>query len=226
MNGWLFAAVCALYPMSGAAAVVIDSFTEGSISIGYANDTLDLDVIAGSVADQRRVWGNGVSNWTATLADGSGDILYGVDLRGTPSLSQWLNLHYSNSSGYVDLLNYSAFTIGFSDLTGQGMLAVIFNDRQGSLVPITADGVVEYPFENVLDGRPIAEFLSRVQFRVFAGTSDFSVRINDIAVVPEPSPAMLILASGAAFLTRRRTSRTRHGWTTRYPAASRRLNRD
>lgn len=86
-------------------------------------------------------------------------------------------------------------------------------------MPITADGVVEYPFECVLDGRPIPEFLSRVQFRVFAGTSDFSVRINEIAVVPEPAPVMLLLASGAAFLTRRRTTTTGSPGVIRSPVA-------
>ena len=54
----------ALYPTKGAAALVIDSFTAGSVSIGFPNDTLDYDVIVGTVADERRVSGYGVSNWT------------------------------------------------------------------------------------------------------------------------------------------------------------------
>jgi hypothetical protein len=198
-----------LCPTMGAAAVVIDSFTEGSVSIGFANDTLDLDVITGTSADERRVWGNGVKDWTSTLATGSGNILYAVDLRGSPSLNQWLNLQYSNSLGYVDLSGYSSFTIDFSDITGQGILSVLFNDRQGTFVPITTNGIVEYPFDHVLDVGPIPEFLSRVQFRVFAGSSDFSVSINEIAIVPEPSPTMLALVSGVVLLTIPNIGRTR-----------------
>lgn len=194
----------AFYPTTGAAATVIDSFNSGSVSIGFANDTLDHDVIVSTIADERRISGNGVSNWTATLADGSGDILYGVNLRSTPSLNQWLNLQYSNSLGYVNLLGYSAFTIGFSDLSGSGMLAVLFNDRQGAFVPITANGIFEYSFDNIVGGQPLPEFLSRVQFRVFAGTSDFSVRINEIAVVPEPSGLLLTGVAAAILLFCRR----------------------
>lgn len=194
----------ALHPTTGAAATVIDSFTSGSVSIGFANNTLDHDAIVSTVANERRVWGNGVSDWNATLADGSGGILYGVNLRSTPSLNQWLNLGYSNSSGYVNLLGYSAFTIDFSDLSGSGMLAVFFNNGQGAFVPITANGIIEYSFDNIVGGQPIPEFLNNVQFRVFAGTSDFSVRINEIAVVPEPSALLLSGVAAASLLFRRR----------------------
>lgn len=201
----MFGIIClACCPTTGAAATVIDSFNSGSVLIGFANDTLDHDAIVSTVVNERRVSGNGVSNWTATLADGSGDILYGVNLRSTPSLNQWLNLGYSNSSGYVNLLGYSAFTIDFSDLSGSGMLAVLFNNAQGAFVPIIGNGKIEYSFDNIVGGQPIPELLNSVQFRVFAGTSDFSVRINEIAVVPEPSALLLTGFAMASLLFRRR----------------------
>ena len=194
---------------SSNAAVVLDSFTEGAFALDFDEQTSQFDVLPGTSLNERRARGEGVKDWNATLNPISGSLTYTVNLRSAPNGDNWFNLNYSSSSGTTNLLGVDGITLNIAGMQGLGDLVVFFGDTPGNnlLIPISGPGNLTYAVSNILTGHPLDE-IPQIQFRLIARTADFSVTLNEISLVPEPSTVALAGLSSAVLLRRRRRETT------------------
>lgn len=195
----LFANFAAL-SSSKAATLLLDDFSSGSFSLGFGGLTSDSASFATPITDQRTVSGVGDPNWTATL--GAGSLTYVVD-----SLSQgrnYLAINYS-SSGTFSILGGNAFALDLLNVVGTGELIVSVSGSGGNnlRVPISESGTVVSPF-SFLDTSQSLDSLAALNFRINAVSEDFSLNIDNIRLIPEPSAFILLLLGGGGFAIRRR----------------------
>ena len=199
------------------ATLVLDSFTDGSFGLHYGGPTIDHDVITSPAFDTRTTSGAGVADWAATLVAGSGELSYAVNLRGMPNAGQWLNLDYRRIDGGFNILDYDSFVLDITAVIGQGSVEIFSPGLNASPVAIGDTGKLIIPFTSPESS------IDRVQFRLVAGSSDFSVGLAGISIIPEPTPSILIALSALAATLRRRhrpiQNKTQQG--NRPPATSR-----
>ncbi len=129
---------------------------------------------------------------------------YTLELRGVPPYgTNYLKVSYTRGGGF-DLSGYDAFSLFISGLVGSGVIVVSDNNWSEAVpVPITGTGELVVPFSLMNNIAPINR-LSGLEFRFIGLTEDFSVTVDRITAVPEPSGASLVLLGGAMLLFRRR----------------------
>jgi hypothetical protein len=123
-----------------------------------------------------------------------------------PTEATNLLLDYRNTSGALfSIATYDAFDLQIPELVGSGYLRVTVNGQPlvASLPEvITQPGLLHYPF-NYMTIHSYESPIESVQFYFYPLTSNFSMGLDEIALVPEPCGALLLL-SGAGILAMRR----------------------
>lgn len=202
------AALAAMAPLGAAGAVlVIDDFATGGFSVSESYPTMRESGLSLPIGENvtRLASGRGYAYWHATSTpQNSGSMNYTLELRGDPPYgTNYLNIAYMRSGGF-DLSGYDAFSIFISGLVGSGVIVVSDNNWSEAVpVPITGTGALVVPFSFMNNVAPINR-LSSLDFRFIGLTEDFSVTVDQIAAVPEPSGASLVLLGGLMLLSRRR----------------------
>lgn len=113
----------------------------------------------------------------------------------------------------VDLSGFDRFLFDVRQLQGEGELIVLVNGHVigggSAFIPLTTSGTVVYPFNAVnLQSGDFSD-VDNVDFVIRGQTTDFSVAIGGISVVPEPATLLLILLGlGALSVGRERTGRS------------------
>ena len=191
------------------AATVLDSFSSGSFSLSDSGSDTDTDLITDGLFDERWVMGHSMGNFNATLAPENGMMTYGVSLRANPTRGELLVLFYSNlKNRAVNLTGATGFTLDVTGLLGSGEILVSLNgtSRFATPVPITSAGVFFYPMENTGNIIPL-DSVNQVSIQLIATSADFSITLDRIAVVPEPSTGLLLGLGGWFLFWKRRVLR-------------------
>jgi hypothetical protein len=200
----LLVAWSACSPPAVAAAVVIDSFTEGGFYISYNVNRSPSNSLSAGPANRRQVSVQSLGFWSSSVSTAAGQLNYTVALRGSPGpfSRDRLDLTYSRDSGFFDLLGADSFAFDISSITGEG--DIVFDTGSGNypLLRINTVGEAIYPLSWV----PwFAESEVRTfTFQIIARSSNFSVTFDQIAFVPEPSAVAMLLGSSVFLLRRRR----------------------
>ncbi len=201
---WIGLVTC-LNPACRAAGILIDSFGEGSFSLSADGARNGQSEIKGTIVNYRRVSGSGLGDWRALLVPGSGFLEYDVREIVPAGRPFALYLSYSNSGGGLRLDHHSSFLLDFAMISGSAMLKVSLASFDGSVeveLPITTAGVLEVSFDNVDLGSVFG--FTGLAFSIVPDASPFSLRLNEISVVPEPGVTMLTFVGGLGALGRRR----------------------
>lgn len=186
--------------------MILDSFTEGSFDLRHSGLSTDISSISGPLANLRSVNASG-GNWQVTLAEGTESIVYSSGGLGSRPYSDWINLNYRNDNNLINLIEYNAFRFDVSSIQGNGFVAISASPTSSMdivMISINDAGFLYFSFADVATSMSFEE-LTRINIRIYASSPDFSITLNEIAVVPELS-SLLLLGSGAIpFLWRRRT---------------------
>ena len=187
------------------AVMVVDSFSEGGFELKFDGPADQRDVLLGGFLDQRLAAGSGYKDWGAVLSTATGRLLYSVNLRGAPDGGNWFGLAYTSSAGFFSLLGAEGFSLNVTETVGAGELVVSIGEtpRDNIRIPIAGPGSYFYPISNIVSGGPLDSAL-QVQFRFIAKTADFSITLDEITLVPEPSTVALAGIAAAGLLRRRR----------------------
>jgi hypothetical protein len=196
----LFGVLALGTPLRGA-VTILDSFSDGEFALSYGPVDAIRTSLDSSVARDRLAAGNGFSNWSAVQEGGR--LAYTVDLRGL--YPNFLLLSYDGRGSPMNLLPHDSFEITVLDVVGTGQLYVGFGQQPGFSQPleITGPGSLNYPFANVFTSASY-DRLSAIEFWFVATSTDFSITVDQIAVVPEPASAFLVLTGLGGVLLRRR----------------------
>lgn len=137
---------------------------------------------------------------TSTLDDSLDTLSFMVDgLSSIAARPLDLRLTYSQG-GPFSILGYSAFEFDLSALTGSGFLIVELGSATDVYGPATnrialsGPGVVSVPFSELNFGTNGGiDSFSSLHFTFEADTEQFSMTLNEIRVVPEPSVVALTM---------------------------------
>ncbi len=185
-------------------AVLLDSFTEGAFSLKFSGPTSQRDTLSGVLLDHRFGLGAGVKDWGAILNTTDGNLSYSVNLRGAPNGDNWFGLSYTSSQGLFSLAGVDGFSVNITNMVGEGELLVFFGSNPEDSVSVpTVTGQLRYPLSNITTYGSLDD-LYRLEFRFIAKTADFSITLDEITLVPEPSTVALAGIAAAGLLRRRR----------------------
>ena len=200
--------LAAVVPTATAATLILDDFTQGAFALQFDRPNDILQDITTPLTDIRYVYGRGVKDWHATLAEGSGVMSYTMNLRGEPNdKSNWLDLSYRRRSGGFSILGYEAFSLSLANLVGQGeVMAYSGGTANGIAMPITGTGEMMIPYSKLNTTIPLGD-LSSLHFRFIGLSSDFSLTVDRIALVPEPGSLGLFAGGMVVLLATRRRRR-------------------
>lgn len=187
------------------ASVVLDSFSEGSFHFQNGDDGSHQIAISSPLAvDTRSVYVGGNGTWSATLDSGTGILDYDVS-EVVSTARFFLNLSYTRESGGTwSLLGYDALVFDFTSVTGEGLLEISVNDQDfGAMIrrSVTTPGLLVYPLEDLAASN--LGSISGMGIRFTPQTDTFSMSLNEITVVPEPSIPMMLLSVAFVFCGRR-----------------------
>jgi hypothetical protein len=125
---------------------------------------------------------------------------------GNPLEDHSFRINYSKSSGNINLLGYNAFLINASSVVGSAMVYAYVGTGAPSLdvipVSLNGSGNVVVPFSNMAAINPTNP--SSISFLIVPQTLDFSITLNGISVIPEPSAFILSALGACVLLVRRR----------------------
>jgi hypothetical protein len=207
-NSFRFALIASLIAVSqgDAAVLVVDDFASGGFSVSESYPTMREIGLSLPIGENvsRLVSGDGLAYWNAQSSPlFGGSMNYTLELRGDPiHVQSYLNVSYQRSGGF-DLSGYDAFSLSISNLVGRGEIIAYSGSFKGIPVPITGTGELLIPFELMQNSLPLDRLLS-LHFRFIGLSKDFSVTVDRIAAVPEPSGACLALLGSLMLLFRRR----------------------
>lgn len=194
-------------PLPGTGAVlVLDSFSDGAFEIGTGNpQSHSRDPITSDLVDQRWVVGDGLRPWRASVDVVAGVFTYSVDLMDGVTPFNNIVLEYSGFTGSSRLLGYDAFRLTVLGVVGSAQLYAALGGTPGPEFSLLIDrpGEYVYPFSGI-EGHPPLDQVGLVSFWFYPETTDFSVTIDEIAVVPEPGAEVLALLGLVGFALRRR----------------------
>lgn len=197
----------ALSVQTQAATLVLDSFSEGGFDLSDEGAHSDIDIFSGELLDRRRAVASAGGDFTAKLVTGSGVMNYAVELRGTPSGDVLFTLLYTKQDGSgFSLLGADGLSLKIVGLVGLGDLLVYLDGGSTNSVsiPITSTGDLFYPLANTGNILPLND-VHQIGFQLIAKSSDFSIELDQITVVPEPSATVLFgLVAWAGLFRRRR----------------------
>lgn len=185
------------------ATLLLDDFSSGSYSLASGGTTSNSSAFTSPLTDQRTVSGVGFPNWTVTLTPE--ELRFNVDQVDPNPGRNYLNLNYTLSSGTFSLLGYNAFAVDVTNVVGIGEF-VAFVDGAPSAdlrFTINGSGTIVSPF-SALDTSQSLSSLTRMNFRFIALSDDFSLSIDNVRIVPEPSSLLLSGVAAASLLFRRR----------------------
>jgi hypothetical protein len=187
-------------------STIFDAFDAGEFNLAHNGTLFDVENGQFPFVNRRRVTGNGNPEWRASLDASIGILRYEVEPRVPPNELTHLVLDYRNAnSALFNIADYEAFELQIPELTGSGYLRVTVNGMltTNSLPElITQPGVLYYPFANMVQHAYENPVIS-VQFYFFALNGDFSVGVDQIAVVPEPTSVFLLMSATVMFAMRR-----------------------
>ncbi len=188
---------------SNAATLLLDDFSSGSFSLAFGGTTSNSGPFVTPLTDQRTVAGVGFPNWTATLA--SGDLAYSVNQLDPSPRRNYLNINYSLASGSFSLLGYDAFAVDVSNVIGSGEFVAFVDGAPSADIrfAINGSGTIVSPFAGLDTSQSIGS-LSQMNFRFYAISDDFSLTIDNVRIVPEPSASLLVGFGVASLLFQRR----------------------
>lgn len=190
------------------ASIVIDNFNSGPFSISSGSDTADISLIASPIAESRWARGSGSNNWSASVNGVTGTLTYTLNVpRTDPSPTTRFEVTYFDSTSNLNLLGFNAFVLHVSNFSGIGQVYAF--EGTGS----TLDGVTPVPFNSIGDLVIPFDYMnasdpfnpSAITFWIVPESSDFSITLSGISVIPEPSVALLALLGASSLLLRRRT---------------------
>ncbi|MGD9418425.1 MAG: PEP-CTERM sorting domain-containing protein [Verrucomicrobiota bacterium JB025] len=186
-----------------AATLLLDDFSLGGFSLASDGTTSNSESFATPLTDQRTIAGLGFPDWTATLAT-EGLSINISQLNPSPGRT-FIDIYYTLSSGTFSLLGYDAFAIDLSEVEGSGELRVSVDGSLGTdvRIPIDGSGTIVYPFSNLGTSQSL-DSLTALEFRFYSVTGDFSLTIDNLRLVPEPSSSVLILFGAIPLLLQRR----------------------
>lgn len=141
-------------------------------------------------------------DWQAILASGSGVMTYTLSLNAEPTDgSNYLTLGYARKAGGFSLLGYDAFSLTITDLVGLGeVMAYVGYTPNGIPMPISGTGEMIIPYSMLNTTAPLGDVTS-LRFLLTGRSSDFSVTLDRIALVPEPGSLGLFIGGMAVLLT-------------------------
>jgi hypothetical protein len=176
-------------------SVVLDSFSEGTFYLESGGDeTHETGILSPLLLDTRSTYAKGNGKWSVILASGTGVIDYNVDTV-LSAIRFGLVLDYTRASGgHWSLLGYDALVFEFTDVTGEGLLEIFVNDQDsGAMVrrSVTTPGLLVYPLEDLAASN--LGSISGMSISFTPQTDTFSMSLNQITVVPEPSLPLLLL---------------------------------
>lgn len=211
MNPIKFPALCVtvlsfLVPLTPAATLVIDSFSEGNVDLAHSGPRSDYARFPGTFFDERFLGGPVFSAWSASVKASEGTFTFTTGLRELePEQRISFILTYSRSEGAFNLLGYEGFALRVKSMTGKGDLFIDGSDSPENTirVPFEGPGTLFYSMENITSGVPLGELFT-LTFVITPLSTDFSITLEEISLVPEPGSAGLLLAAGSALVSTRR----------------------
>lgn len=194
---------------ANAAIMIIDDFTQGGFSVSESYPTMWEPGLSLPIGENvsRTASGRGLAYWSAHSSPlFGGSMNYTLELRADPiHVQSYLEVYYQRS-GSFDLSGYHAFSLSITNLVGRGEIIAYSGSFKGIAVPITGTGELLIPFELMQNTEPLDRLIS-LDFRFIGLSKDFSVTVDRIAAVPEPSGASLALLGGLVLLFRRRRAK-------------------
>lgn len=186
------------------ASVMLDTFSEGDFLIPQGGILSDQSSIASLLIDTRRVEGTGLGIWSASIVAGSGVLNYDVPEYIPGGRGTFLELRYTRGSGIWSLLGYDALVFDFASVTGTGLMEVYITASNASevvQVPVTTPGPLNYSLENM--AAPSLDDVGALTVRFYPEVDGFSVSLDQITVVPEPSVSVMLFAVLTLIIGRR-----------------------
>lgn len=179
-------------------SVVLDSFSEGSFHFQSDVDSegRHQSAISSPLAlDTRSVYVGGNGTWSTTLDSGTGVLDYNVS-EVVSTARFFLDLDYTReASGNWSLLGYDALVFDFTSVTGEGLLEIFVNNQDFDAMvrrSVTTPGLLVYPLEDLAASN--LGSISGMSIRFTPQTDTFSMSLNEITVIPEPSVSVMLLA--------------------------------
>ena len=206
-------ALTCLVGAARASTIVLDSFNEGGHDLSASGDTVEAAAISSPFGSKRvtaitKVVPPG-SILSSTLTPGSGTVEFQVV--GASILtgdSRVMRIQYSG--GPFSLVGYSAMELDLAVIAGTGNLIVELGSgsdsygQEAKRIPITT-GTIAVPFSELNFGASgTLEAFQAMHFVFEATSDDYSLLVNEIRVVPEPTKLLLIASSAMGLLVMRR----------------------
>lgn len=188
-----------------AATLLLDDFAVGSFLLTSESASLSSGIFVTEITNQRTIAGDGLPNWTVTLSQGL--LNFNVNQVDASRGRTHLDLIYSLSSGTFSLTSYDAFAVDLFNVVGIGELVLSVNRGAGDdiRIPINGSGTLISPFSNVRTSQSL-DSLTVISFGFSSISDDFSLSIDNVRVIPEPSSFLLLFIgiAGTTFYHRRR----------------------
>jgi len=188
------------------ASVIFDSFSEGSFHLQNGGDnTHQTGISSPLLLDTRSVYSGGNGTWSVILAPGSGVLDYNVDeVLSTTRFGLTLDYTRGTYGQEWSLLGYDALVFDFTNVVGEGLLAIFVNDQNVDemvRVPVNSAGQLVYPLEDLAASS--LDSISGMSISFTPQTETFSMSLNEITVVPEPSVSVMLFLFAAVVAAKR-----------------------
>ena len=188
-----------LLPSASASVIVLDSFSDGSFSVSNAFSAPPITLVPGGPAEMRGTyWRGNAGNSYMTQTAESGILNLRLALRGDPLPlnPSVFSLVYFNNDSALDLIGLSHAIIRVTSFTGTGDMTLYLNGGPKP-APITLSGPGDYLLSiPVLTGDAVGFAIADLTIDFLGRSADFSVTLDEITLIPEPSCSGLLLAGG------------------------------
>lgn len=207
-----WAMICA--STNHAASLIVDSFEQGELERQFPNLNFVEEDVSLPLGNIRRVSYSGNESQISGAQFGISPQFEKLHfyISGTSSQNYYfpltLSLAYRDQNLH-SIAAYSAFILGFSQITGLGDLYIELGstDTPSVLVrlPLNAAGEYHYPVSDVYanPGHTLEAF-SVLRFGFEARSPEFSFTLEEIRLVPEPSATFSAALAGMLLTLRRR----------------------
>jgi hypothetical protein len=193
-------------PAASGASVILDSFSDGYFRLHDSGATSNESPISSSIVTDRGASGVGIGQWSAAVIASSDILTYSI-VDGSPSPGRYyLGIGYTHASGSFSLLGYDAFEFSIARVVGAGFVEMAIGASLPServRIAFDSPGVLIYPFSD-LNNTNSLEDVTLLSFRIIPDSTEFSVTMDYLAVIPEPSMGALLTIGFALAGKRRR----------------------
>lgn len=184
-----------------AATLLLDDFSSGGSALASGAITSNSAPFITPLTNDRAVTGIGAPIWSSTFASGALDYVVSNPRPGR----HYLEINYS-SVGTFSILGFDAFALDVVNVTGTGEFIAFVDGAPtfGALrVPVTASGEIVYSFSELVTGQSL-DSLAQMNFRFIPVSEDFSVTIDNVRLIPEPSSSLFLALGFSVSVLRRR----------------------